>query len=88
MRTPHLLALAATLSLACAEAQGGAKVSSTSATEGDTTVVTISAPESLPALLVALDSPSVVWAPEELGRPNGLVVGPDGRITVSDRAHV
>jgi hypothetical protein len=87
MRTPHLLALAATLSLACAEAQGGAKVSSTSATEGDTTVVTITAPESLPALLVTLDAPSVVWTPEELGRPNGMVVGPDGRITVSDRSH-
>jgi hypothetical protein len=88
MRTPHLLALAATLSLACAEAQGDAKITSTSTTVADTTVVTISAPESLPVLLVALDSPSVVWTPEELGRPNGLVAGPDGRITVSDRAHV
>jgi hypothetical protein len=88
MRTPFLLALAVAFSFACAEAHGDAKVASTSTTEGDTTVVTISAPESLPALLVTLDAPSAVWTPEELGRPNGLVVGPDGRITVSDRGHV
>jgi hypothetical protein len=88
MRTPSLLPLAVTLSLACAEGHGDAKVASTITTDGDTTVITISAPESLPALLVTLDSPRMVWTPEELGRPNGLVVGPDGRITVSDRAHV
>ena len=88
MRTPHLLALAATLSLACAEAHCDAKINSTSTSVADTTVVTISAPESLPALLVTLEAPRVVWMPEELGRPNGLVVGPDGRITVSDRTHV
>jgi hypothetical protein len=88
MRPSHLLVLATALSLACAEARGGTEVSSTKAMEGDTAVVTIAAPESLPDLLVTLDTPSVIWTPEELGRPNGLVVGPDGRVTISDRAHV
>ena len=88
MRTPSLLALAVAFSFACAEARGGATVSSTSASEGDTTLVTITAPESLPGLMVPLDSPRVVWTPEELGRPTGMAVGPDGRITVSDRAHI
>lgn len=88
MRIPSRLALAVILSFGCAEGRGEAKVASTSTTEGDTTLVTITAPESLPALLVPLDSPRVVWTPEELGRPNGLAVGPDGRITVSDRAHI
>ncbi len=88
MRTSILLALAVTFSLACAEGHGEAKVASASTSEGDTTVVTITAPESLPALFVPLDSPRVVWTPEELGRPAGMAVGPDGRITVSDRAHI
>lgn len=88
MRASFLLALAVAFSFACAEAHGDAKVASTTSTEGDTTVVTITAPESLPTMLVTLDSPRLAWTPEELGRPNGLVVGSDGRITVSDRAHV
>ncbi len=88
MRTEHLLVLAFGLSLGCAETHGGEAVSTSASTQGDTAVVTISAPESLPALLVTLDSARVIWTPEELGRPNGMAVGPDGRLMASDGRHL
>lgn len=88
MHFRRLLLPAVVLALACTTAGEAAKVEASSTNTGDTLTVTISAPESLPALLVTLDSAQVLWTPQELGRPNGMAVGPDGRITVSDRQHL
>lgn len=88
MRIRRLLLPAVALALACTTAGEAAKVEASSTTAGDTLTVTISAPESLPALLVTLDSAQVLWTPQELGRPNAMAVGPDGRITVSDGRHL
>ena len=65
-----------------------AAIATAADTAGDTLHVAITASESLPGLFVALDTPRVVWTPEELGRPTGMAVGPDGRITVSDVKHL
>lgn len=88
MHFRRLVLPAVAFALACATAGEAAKVEASSTTAGDTLTVTISAPESVPAILVTLDSATVLWTPNELGRPNAMAVGPDGRITVSDRQHL
>lgn len=88
MRTRHLLLPVVVSAAACVTTGNDAKVAVSSSTVGDTLAVTISAPESLPAFAVALDTPRVVWTPAELGRPTGMAIGPDGRITVSDTRHL
>lgn len=84
IRRPGLLLAMPILLFACIGEEPNPRVAVSSGQAGDTTTVIIDAPESVPTLEVALDSAQVLWTPEQLGRPNGMTVGPDGRITVSD----
>lgn len=84
MRPSALPIVAAMLLFACTGAEPDPGVAVSSSAVSDTIAVTIQAPESLPAIEVELDSARVLWTPEELGRPNAMAVGPDGRITISD----
>ena len=74
----------AILLAACAGGEPSANVVRSVVTIRDTAEVTVQAPMSVPSLKVVLDSPRVLWTPNALGRPNAMVVGPDGRVTVSD----
>jgi hypothetical protein len=80
--------LAALLGMACVVDNGATHVESSSNAVGDTLAVAISAPKAVPAILLTVDSATVVWTPEELGRPTGMAVGPYGRVTVSDSRHM
>lgn len=88
MRSVRFLPIVLVAFLGCSEADGDGGVAMTTVVRADTILVTVAAPDSLPSLLVTLDSARIVWTPQELGRPNGMVVGPDGRVTVSDGAHL